>query len=121
MARGSRGDILTAVSLINRFVTRWSAVMDTALRHLFGYVFATPDVVLSNFVDTRDYAEMVLPTQIDSDHAGCPLTARSTGGALSRLTGPFGSDFTILLTESSVRGVWHLRRRTRKPPAFPTA
>ena len=108
LARGTRGDISFAVNLLGRFVASWTVTCDIMLEHLFGYLWATLDVTLSNYVDVRDHEGLTLVTRVDSDHGHCPKTARSTSGAISMLTGEYGTRATA---------GWLARRQTHTSPS----
>jgi hypothetical protein len=103
LARTSRPDVLTSVSLLTREVEAWSIGSDVRLRRVFGYLKRFPALGLLWFVrDTDDGGDFTMLTRSDSDHGGDLTTARSTSGWVGYLVTASGS--RILLE-------WYTRRQ----------
>ena len=87
MARMCRGELLYAINMLARDVSRWTRLHDVQLHRIFSYLAANTDIALVSEVCTGDEAldAIVVIGYPDADHAGDPCTARSTSGNLSEV------------------------------------
>jgi len=75
--RLARPDIVLAINLLSRQLTRWKEFHDKALCRLFCYCEHSRGLMLSGTVGKNSFVPVLF---CDADHAGCKETARSTSG-----------------------------------------
>ena len=75
--RLARPDIVLAINLLSRQLTKWRLFHDKALLRLFCYCESSKDKMLSGTVGKNSFEQVLY---CDADHAGCKETARSTSG-----------------------------------------
>ena len=86
LARATCGDLLFATSFLSRYTTKWTSWCDRLLTQLFGFLEMTLDLKLVNcFESGFDPTKLKLQSMCDADHGGCPTSARSTTGAVTRI------------------------------------
>jgi hypothetical protein len=88
LARATRLEMLYAVGWMSRYVDKWTVQQDRVLFKCMCYLNFT---VEHKFVMVGSHTEMTTVTGrtlADADHAKCPVTRRSTGGACNQIIGP---------------------------------
>ena len=86
-ARMVRLDICYTINTLSKYVTKWNALCDKQLRHLYSYLHTTAHVKLHAQVDTQDIDNIELHAYPDSDLCGTFDTSRSTSEGLVELVG----------------------------------
>ena len=76
-ARLARPDIMHAINVLSRYLTKWTQSHDRALHRLIAYVNSTTSKMLRGYVGAGSF---YLRLFCDADYAGCIETARSTSG-----------------------------------------
>lgn len=83
LGRALRADALFTICLIARRVHIWDMRAEMMLHKLMCYLWHTRNATLQWVFDQAiDLKNLRIYGQCDSDHGGCELTARSTGGEL---------------------------------------
>jgi hypothetical protein len=98
-ARLARPDLVLPINVLSRYLTKWTAHHDRALRRLFAYVWSTLGLCLHGFVGG---GEITINMFVDADFAGCLDTARSTSG-LWCVLGSKGGEWSFPLEWGSKR------------------
>jgi hypothetical protein len=75
--RLARPDLVLAINLLSRQLTKWRTFHDKGLLRLFCYCDSSKDKMLSGTVGKNSFEQVLY---CDADHAGCKETARSTSG-----------------------------------------
>ncbi len=83
-ARLARPDIVLAINLLSRNLTKWNSFHDRSLMRLVAYVEFSKGLLLRGFVGS---GPITLRLFCDADFAGCLETARSTSGMWLVLAG----------------------------------
>eukprot|EP00971_Amphidinium_carterae_P139238 2759140-Amphidinium_carterae.1 len=78
IARMARPDLITAVTRLARFVTKWERCHDLALERLFGYIQGSLDVCLEFALSRSEPVEVCV--WADADLNGDPSDTKSTSG-----------------------------------------
>ena len=91
LARGSRPDIMFAVSWLSRGADRWCVEHDFALLRLYRYLSGTLNFAIELVVDERDAGKLCELSYSDTDHAGDREQRKSTTGGDLFVTGPHGT------------------------------
>jgi hypothetical protein len=86
--RLARPDIVLAINLLSRQLTKWRTFHDKALLRLFCYCESSKDKMLSGTVGKNPFVQVLY---CDADHAGCKETARSTSGIWYELSDKEGT------------------------------
>jgi hypothetical protein len=76
-ARLARPDIVLAINMLSRFLTKWTVYHDRALVRLVSYVHGSKGFSSRGYVGSGPFE---LGCYTDADFAGCKETARSTSG-----------------------------------------
>jgi hypothetical protein len=84
-ARMVRMDVCYTINTLSRYVTKWNALCDKQLRHLYSYLKTTSHSRLHGQVDTNDLDSVELHAYPDADLAGTYDTTRSTSGGFVEL------------------------------------
>jgi hypothetical protein len=107
LARAVRFDVLHAICLLARVVSKWTKASDMRMLRLVSYLYHSRHVALEwTFSNKVPQQGLSLYAQTDSDHAGEETTMRSTGGELLWLQGrerPGGPVVTKALVEAVCR------------------
>ena len=82
-----RLDICYAINTLSKYITKWSALCDKQIKHLFSYLLTTKERSLHGIVDSRDLELLVLKAYPDADLAGTFDTSRATSGGFVELAG----------------------------------
>eukprot|EP00971_Amphidinium_carterae_P002409 47621-Amphidinium_carterae.1 len=80
-----RPDVLTAITRLARFVTRWEKAHDFALIRLFSYLDSSAELTLQFDLDVGE--DVVVQTWSDADLCGDPTETKSTSGMWVELKG----------------------------------
>ena len=86
-ARMVRLDICYTINTLSRYVTKWNALCDKQLRHLYSYMLTTSHSKLHGRVDTLDLDNVVLHGYPDADLAGTFDSTRATSGGFVEIVG----------------------------------
>ena len=86
-ARMVRLDTCYSINQLSRFVTKWNALCDKQLCHLYSYLNNTQNTVLNAYVDTADVGEVELHGFPDADLAGSYDSTKATSGGFLCLVG----------------------------------
>ena len=86
-ARMVRLDICYTINTLSKYVTKWNALCDKQLRHLYSYLKSSADVKLHGTVDSLDIDNVVLHAYPDADLCGTFDTTRATSGGFVELIG----------------------------------
>ena len=87
LVRGTRPDLGIAVSRIGRRVSRWDMLCDEYLVRIYKYLKYTQYLGLEYIFEKSEYESLVVLMRADADHAGDPISTRSTTGFLTHLRG----------------------------------
>ena len=82
-----RLDICYTINTLSKYVTKWNALCDKQLRHLFSYLHSTAHIKLHAEIDTRDIDNIELHAYPDADLCGTFDTSRSTSGGFVEIIG----------------------------------
>ena len=85
IARCCRPDVAFAVGFVARFSAKWSRAADAMLERILAYLWYTADFGLYAWIRPGEVLHVF--SSCDSDHAGCPASARSTSGSCTFLVG----------------------------------
>ena len=80
-------DICYTINTLSKYVTKWNALCDKQLRHLYSYLLTTINTKLHGRVDSMDIDNVVLHAYPDADLAGTFDTARATSGGFVEIIG----------------------------------
>ncbi len=86
-ARMTRWELLFGISIMTRFLTKWTAAQDKMLNRLVSYSYFHLDDCLTGYVGEREKG-FFLGTHVDADHGGDLTDVRATSGAAVVLQGP---------------------------------
>jgi hypothetical protein len=86
-ARMVRLDTCYSINQLSRYVTKWNALCDKQLCHLYSYYNNTKNTVLNAYVDTKDYTTVELHGFPDADLAGSFDSTKATSGGFLCLVG----------------------------------
>ena len=86
-ARMVRLDICYTVNSLSKYVTKWTALCDKQLRHLYSYLNPTAHIKLHGQVDNMDIDNVVIHVYPDDDLCGTFDTTRATSGGFVELIG----------------------------------
>ena len=86
-ARMVRLDVCYSINTLSRYVTKWSALCDKQLRHLYSYLNTTSHTRLHGQCDSNDIDDVVLHAYPDADLAGTFDSTRSTSGGVVEIVG----------------------------------
>ena len=86
-ARMVRLDICYTINSLSRYVTKWTALQDKQLRHLYSYLKQTSHIKLHGQVDSVDIDNVAIHAYPDADLCGTYDTTRSTSGGFVELIG----------------------------------
>ena len=93
LARMTRHELLFALISLARRTTSWGVEEDQRLQHFVGFVKGSTSTGLYLNVVFDDV--ITLHIHVDSDHAVCPFSRRSTSGAAEVIRGPKGTNVLI--------------------------
>ena len=85
-ARIARFDLLRAINVLARNVTKWTVADDAKLHHLMCYVHHSADQKMVGWVGDSK-ADLSLALFADADYAGCGQSLKSTSGAHMHVQG----------------------------------
>ena len=85
-ARIARFDLLRAITVLARNVTKWTVADDAKLHHLMCYVHHSADQKMVGWVGGSK-ADLSLALFADADYAGCGQSLKSTSGAHMHVQG----------------------------------
>ena len=91
-------DICYTINSLSKYVTKWTALCDKQLRHLYLYLKSTAHIKLHGQVDSLDIDNVVLHAYPDADLCGTFDTTRATSGGFVELIG-----FVIPMISLAVR------------------
>ena len=104
-ARFARPDLLRAVCVLARRITKWDLDCDKRLLRLVSYIQSTLEYRLKGWIgDSPEHLEQHYYS--DADFAGCVQTQRSTTGAFGMIWGP-NSCFPIAMLSKRQSCVSH--------------
>ena len=86
-ARMVRLDICYTINSLSKYITKWTALQDKQLRHLYSYLKSTAHIRLHGQVDSRDIDNVCIHAYPDADLCGTFDTSRSTSGGFVELSG----------------------------------
>ena len=86
-ARMVRLDICYTINTLSKYVTKWNALCDKQLKHLYSYLLTTSHTKLHGKVDSLDLDNVVLHGYPDADLAGTYDCTRATSGGFLELVG----------------------------------
>ncbi len=86
-ARMVRLGICYTINSLSRYVTKWTALQDKQLRHLYSYLKSTAHIKLHGLVDSLDIDNVCIHAYPDADLCGTFDTSRSTSGGFVELSG----------------------------------
>ena len=69
-ARMVRMDICYSINTLSRYITKWNALCDKQLRHLYSYLGTASNIKLHAQMDSKDLDQVHLETYPDADLAG---------------------------------------------------
>ena len=87
-ARMCRLDICYTINTLSKYVTKWNALCDKQIRHLFSYLYYSADISLHGSIDSNDLDHICLHAFPDADLAGTFDSTRATSGGFVELVGP---------------------------------
>jgi hypothetical protein len=95
LARGSRDDLKFAVGWLGRYLDSWTRLQDRVLCKLMAFIHFSVDYALVIVADPAEIDDFWCATSADSDHAGCPITRRSTSAGVLEVIGPRNTHATL--------------------------
>ena len=86
-ARMVRLDICYTINTLSRYVTKWNALCDKQVCHLFSYIDNSKNKCLHAQMDTNDLNDLVIHCYPDADLAGTFDTTKATSGGFVEIVG----------------------------------
>ena len=87
MGRMVRIDMCYSINALSRHVTRWNALCDKPIQHLFSYLLLTKGTSLHVFLDQQDFNSVELHAYPDADLAGSYDSTKATSGGFIHIHG----------------------------------
>ena len=79
-ARMARLDICFTINNLSRYVTKWTALQDKQIRHLYSYIACSAEKKLHAQIDSKDLDNIALHAYPDADLAGSYDSSKATSG-----------------------------------------
>ena len=86
-ARIARWDLLHSVSILTRFITKWTRAHDKMLCRLMAYISQNLSDCLTGYIGDKA-EDLFLGIYVDADHGGDVNDCKATTGAIIVLRGP---------------------------------
>ena len=88
LSRGTRPDLGTATTRLSRRLTRWSRDVDLMLWRIMKYLRGTTHLGILMEGSSNDLGVVINLLDMDADHGGDIITAKSTSGYFLEIRGP---------------------------------
>ena len=86
-ARMVRLDICYTINTLSKYITKWSALCDKQIRHLYSYLLTSQEYKLHGVVDSIDLDTIEIRAYPDADLAGTFDSTKATSGGFVELAG----------------------------------